>query len=168
MDAALVNGFIGSAQRVLQSEVGEPINIGQVAVQTVPYTSQDVTTIIGVTGSVEGVLMFGLSESTAKQIVSHMMGQEVETFDELAQSGIAELGNVIAGTAVTELADNGHVCTIAPPTLIIGRGTTISTVDIKRLVIPLVTSCGMVEMQVALKFNGHKTMPTVAKTAVMR
>lgn len=154
MDADLVNRFVGSAQSVLQAESGEPITVGKVSVQTQSYTSQEVTTLVGVTGSIQGVMMFGLSTDTAKRLVSRMMGQDVEELDELAQSGIAELGNVIAGSAATNLASKGHSCNIAPPTIILGSGVTISTVSIPRLVIPLNTACGLVEMQLALKQNG--------------
>ncbi|MCL5960868.1 MAG: chemotaxis protein CheX [Chloroflexi bacterium] len=154
MDADLVNKFIGSAQSVLSTEVGEPITVGRVSVQTEPYTSQEVTTLVGMTGTIQGVMMFGLSKDTAKQLVSRMIGQEIEQLDELAQSGIAELGNVIAGSAATSLASKGHNCNIAPPTVILGSGATISTISIPRLVIPLITACGLVEMQLAMRLNG--------------
>jgi chemotaxis protein CheX len=157
VDADLVNKFVGSAQGVLEAEVGEPITMGKLSVQTAPYTSQQITALVGVTGTIQGVMLFGLSEKTAMYLVSRMMGQEVEALDELAQSGIAEMGNVIAGAAMTSIAADGHICTISPPTLIMGSGATISTINIARLVIPLETACGLIEMQLALKQNGvHK------------
>ncbi len=154
MDADVVYGFISSAQSVLQAEVGSPVSVGQAGVQTERSTSQQVTALIGVTGSVKGVMMFGLSEQTAKQAVSRMIGQETTSMDELTQSGIAEMGNVIAGTAATALSEKGHYCTISPPILVFGSGVTISTVSIPRLVVPLETPCGLIEMQLAIKANG--------------
>ncbi|MDA8189382.1 MAG: chemotaxis protein CheX [Dehalococcoidales bacterium] len=162
MDADLVNRFIESAQGVLQTEIGGPVNMGKVSAQNTPYTTQRITTLIGVTGSIEGVMMFGLSEETAKLLVSRMIGQEIDNFDDLAQSGIAEMGNVIAGTAMTSLSAKGLTCNISPPTVIVGSGVTISTLNVARLVIPLITSCGLVEMQLALKANGRPRLQTVA------
>ncbi|MCL5025273.1 MAG: chemotaxis protein CheX [Chloroflexi bacterium] len=153
MEAGIVNRFIQSAQSVLQAEIGSPIGVGQVSVQIVPYTSQDVTVFVGIAGSIRGVVLLGMSEDAAKALVSRLMGQEVEALDELAQSGVAEMGNVIAGAAATSLYDDGHSCKITPPAVIIGNGTTISTLNVRRLVIPLSTPCGVVEMQLALTAN---------------
>lgn len=168
MDAELVNGFINSAHDVLQAEVGAPVKIGQVSVQKDGYTCQQVTAVIGVAGNIQGVMMFGLSEETAKQVVSRMMGQEIGSLDELAQSGIAEMGNVIAGAAATNLSATGHYCTISPPALIFGNGMTISTLSIPRLVIPLLTPCGLVEMQLALKVDVVPRQAALAGPAARR
>ncbi len=154
MEATLVNRFIQSAQSVLQAEIGGPIKMGQVSVQSSHYTSQAVTVLVGIAGSIRGVMLLGLSEETAKALVSSLMGSRVEELDELTQSGIAEMGNVIAGAAVTSLSDDGHACKISPPTLIIGAGTTISTLNIRRLVVPLETPCGVMEMQLAMTLSG--------------
>ncbi len=169
MDADLVNSFVGSAQTVLQSEIGAPIQMGQLTVQKEAYTSQQITALIGVTGNLRGVMMFGLSEDTAKRLVSQMMGgQQIEKWDELAESGIAEMGNVIAGTAATTLADRGYMCTISPPAVITGAGTIISTLQIQRLVIPLITPFGLIEMQLALKTDAALPQAVVARVPVYR
>jgi chemotaxis protein CheX len=83
-----------------------------------------------------------------------MMGQDFPEFDTLAQSGIAEVGNVITGRAAVLLSEAGFHSELAPPMLIIGRNSTINTLDVQRLVIPLDTSCGQIEIQVALKLSG--------------
>ena len=83
-----------------------------------------------------------------------MMGQEFPEFDALAQSGIAEIGNVITGRAAVLLAEAGFPSDLAPPMLLVGRGTMISTLDVQRLVIPLETDLGKIEIQVALKLAG--------------
>ncbi len=167
MDAELVNVFVGSAQNVLQTEIGAPVKMGQVFIGKDPYTTQQITALIGVTGNLRGVMMFGLSEETAMQVVSRMMGQEMDKWDELAESAIAEIGNVIAGSSATTLESRGHICTISPPTVIRGAGTTISTLSIPRLVIPLVTPYGMVEIQLALKAGGAQPTATVARAPAL-
>lgn len=154
MKADLINRFIDAAVSVLQAETGEPVSIGPICAHKTPYISEQITVLIGLTGSVQGIVLFGFSDRAAGLLVSRMIGQEMEGSDELIHSGIAEVGNVIAGTAVTAISSNGHNCTITPPSVIIGGGSTVSTVSIPRLVIPLVTSCGALEMQLALKING--------------
>jgi chemotaxis protein CheX len=92
-----------------------------------------------------------MSQTTALGIVSRMLGQDVTEFDALAQSGIGELGNVITGRAGVLLAEAGFASNITPPALVIGKGTMITTLDLNRLVFPLETEVGDLEVQVVLK-----------------
>jgi chemotaxis protein CheX len=97
--------------------------------------------------------MLTMSQQTARAIVSRMMGQEFPTLDMLAQSGIAEVANVITGRAAVLLSEAGYPSDLAPPMLLVGRDTLISTLDVQRLVIPMTTEFGNLEVQVALKLT---------------
>jgi chemotaxis protein CheX len=137
-----INPFLQAASGVLTAEIGEAPERGPLCLHPSAYTSLDVTALIGVTGQVSGIVLFGLTEATACAIAGRILGQPFTTFDDLAQSGIGELANVIVGRATTLLAAAGYSSTIAPPALII---------DHQRLVIPLQTSLGHLELQVALR-----------------
>jgi chemotaxis protein CheX len=76
--------------------------------------------------------------------------------DKLAQSGIAELGNVITGRASMKLAEAGYESNISTPSLIIGRGATISTLEFPRLIVPLNTSMGSLTIHLSLR-EGQQT-----------
>jgi chemotaxis protein CheX len=154
MRAEFINPFLQAATEVLESELGSRPQRGSIGLQRSAYTSDEVTAVLAVTGAVAGMVMFAMTEETARAIVSSIMGQEFPHFDALAQSGIAELGNVITGRAAGLLADAGFPSDIAPPMLIVGRNTMISTLDVQRLVIPMETEFGKVEVQVALKLTG--------------
>jgi chemotaxis protein CheX len=80
-----------------------------------------------------------------------MMGQKCTDFDNLAQSGIAELGNVITGRATIKLEEAGYKSMISPPTMIAGRGVKISTLDFSRIVVPLKTNQGDIMIHLALR-----------------
>jgi chemotaxis protein CheX len=151
--AEFINPFLQAANEVLESELGASPQRGQVGLQKSAYTTDDVTAVIGVTGQVQGVVLYVMTETTARAIVSKMMGQEFTEFDALAQSGIGEIGNVITGRATVLLAEAGYPSDLAPPMLIVGRGTLVTTLDMQRLVIPLETEFGKIEIQVALKAN---------------
>ncbi len=153
MRVEFVTPFIDAAKEVLEAEIGGEVVRGNIRLQKSAYTTEDVTAIVGVTGQVSGMVLYSLSEETARAIVSRMMGQEFTEFDPLAQSGIGELGNVITGRASSLLAEGGFQSNIAPPALIIGRGTMVTTLDINRLVVPLKTELGGIEIQVVLKEN---------------
>jgi chemotaxis protein CheX len=151
MRAEFINPFIHAANAVLESELGSSPQRGQVGLQKSAYTTDEVTAVVGVTGAVAGMVLYVMTEATACAIVSKMMGQEFKEFDALAQSGIGEIGNVITGRAAVLLAEAGYPSDLAPPMLIIGRGTLVSTLDMQRLVIPLETEFGKMEIQVALR-----------------
>jgi chemotaxis protein CheX len=149
--AEFINPFLRAANEVLTAELGSTPKRAAVGLQQTPHTTGDVTALIGVTGSLAGVVMYSMTEATALGIVSHMMGQEFAEFDALAQSGIGELGNVITGRVAVLLAEAGYPSDLTPPVLIVGRGTMLSTLDVARLVISLETALGFIEIQVALK-----------------
>lgn len=79
-----------------------------------------VIVIVGLTGDVHGNVIFALSEDGAKAIASTMMGMPVEEFDDMAQSAVCELSNMLAATACTELAGIGIAADISTPTLMYG------------------------------------------------
>ena len=151
MRAEFINPFLHAATEVLAAELGSKPERGSVGLQRSAYTSDDVTAVIAVTGDIAGMVMFAMTEKTARAMVSRMMGQEFRKFDSLAQSGIAEIGNVITGRAAVLLSEAGFASELAPPMLLVGRSTLISTLDVQRLVIPLETDVGRIEIQVALK-----------------
>lgn len=149
--AEFVNPFVTSAFQVLQTETKGPVSQGAVTVAETPLVSDEVTVLIGVVGRAQGLVLYGMAEATALGIVSAMVGEPMATFDGLAESAIAELGNVITGLASGELEQAGYPCKIAPPSVVTGKDTSISTLSIKRLVIPLETAMGPITVHVALR-----------------
>jgi chemotaxis protein CheX len=80
-----------------------------------------------------------------------MLGENLHEMSSLAQSGIAELGNVITGRASVKLSKSGFQSTISPPTMLLGKGATISTLDFPRVVVPLTSEIGRVSIHLALR-----------------
>lgn len=151
MKAQILNPFLEAIQEVLVKEVQAEISRGELSLVTESYTTDEITTLISMIGQVEGNVLFSMSTDTAKAVVTRMLGEPVEVFDELAQSGISELGNVIVGAASVRLARAGYQTNISPPALIQGEGAQLSTLDYPRLVVPLMTGVGMITVHLALK-----------------
>lgn len=147
-----INAFIQATGDVLLAELGSAVARGQVTLVKSDQPTSEVTTLIGFTGSLSGTVLYSMTMATARGIVSRMMGQEFATLDELGQSGIAELGNVITGCAMTLLAQQGYECDIAPPVVAVSAsGSVFSTLDLPRLAIPLITDVGTLDLQLAFK-----------------
>ena len=151
MKVECINPFIQAAREVLESELGGDAERGNLRLQKSAFTTDEVTAVVGVNGTVSGVVLYSMSESTAIGIVSRVMGQQFAELDELAQSGIGELGNVITGRAGVLLSEAGYPSNITPPALVIGKGTMVTTLDLNRLVFPLETELGSLEVQIVLK-----------------
>ena len=154
MKVEFINPFVKAAIDVLKSEIGSEVGRGRLRVEATQTSNHDVNVMIGVTGAAQGIVLYSMSSETARGIVGQMMGQPFEEFDSLAQSGIAEMGNVITGLASRGLSESGFVCNITPPTLITGLNTHIGTLDIPRLALPLTTICGEIEIHLALREMG--------------
>jgi chemotaxis protein CheX len=171
MNVKFLNPFLEAVFEVIKTETGFIVNKGDLNLEKGAYITDDVTVIIALVGAVEGNVFYGMSTSTAIALVSRMMGEQMEKFDTLAQSGIAELGNVITGSASVKLSDAGFEATISPPTLILGKGATISTLDFPRLIVPLKAECGEIVVHLALResITTQKTaqIPVPAKPSVL-
>ncbi len=148
----LVQPYLNAAKDVIMRETGSDVTVGRVMMKKPPASTDEISIIIGVTGEIQGVVMLSMSRETALSIVSHITGDSYTEFDDLAQSAVAEMANVISGRGGIGLAAFGRETTISPPAVIVGeRGGGISTLDIPIYALPLETSCGTVELQVALK-----------------
>jgi len=156
MNVKFLNPFIEAAFSVLEMEVGVTSQRGELALQKSAATANQVTVLISMVGEAQGVVLYGMSEQTAINIVSKILGQPFQEFDSLAQSGIGELGNVITGQASQRLAEAGYDVNISPPTLIQGKGTLISTLDFDRLQVPLNTEIGELQIHLALRESAPK------------
>lgn len=156
LKAGLVNPFVESAYKFLQNEISMEVTRGQLRLESSKATSGEVNVALGVAGDAEGTVIYSMSEKTAKAIASALLGEPVPVFNELAESSIAEMGNIITGQAAAGLEEHGYVCKLTPPTIIAGKGVMISTVDIQRLVIPIELPVGFIEISVALRYYNKK------------
>jgi chemotaxis protein CheX len=150
MRAEFVNPFLQAATEVLETELGTAPTRGTIGLRRSAYTTEEVTAVVQVTGSIDGLVLYGMPEKTARAIVEQLQGSPCEEFDAVAQSGISELGNVITGRATSLLAAAGFPSRLAPPQLMLGRGRMVSQFDQQRLVIPLDTPLGPINIQVVL------------------
>ncbi len=160
MNVKFLNPFIISAHDILSLETRETIQRGELHLENGPYRTDDVTVIISLVGAVAGTVFYSMSREAAIRFASASMGERFDEMDELVQSGIAELGNVITGQASMRLADAGYESNISTPSLIIGKGASISTLEYPRLVVPLTTPIGCLTIHLSLHENLHATLKT--------
>lgn len=151
MNVKFLNPFVEAAAEVLKVEANATVERGSLSLAKSALTTDDITVLINLVGQVQGVVLYGMSIKTGMGLVSRMMGQEFTDFDGLAQSGVAEIGNVVSGRATVKLAEAGFHCTISTPTMIIGNSVQISTLDFPRIILPLHTEFGDLVIHLAIR-----------------
>jgi chemotaxis protein CheX len=150
MEVNFLSLFVNSACEVLSLEMREKVQRRNMVLESGSHMTDDVTVIISLIGSLNGTVFFSMSDEAAIQLASVLMGEKFEVLDKLAQSGIAELGNVITGRASMKFAESGCEADISTPALVIGKGVAISTLEYPRFVVPLDTSMGTITIHLAL------------------
>lgn len=153
MDIRFMNPFLESAQEVLKAEANLVIEKGTLTLDKSSLTTDELTILVSMVGEVQGVVFYGMSVQTGLNLVSSMLGQPCSEFDDLARSGVAELGNVITGRASIKLSENGITSNISPPTVIEGKGVKISTLDFARVIVPMQTEAGLIVVHLALRIS---------------
>jgi chemotaxis protein CheX len=147
----IIAPFVEAAGRVLFHECGEPVGKGKVHRVKSAQTANAVSAMIAVTGDIAGLVIYSMGDNTARYIAGKMMGEEVVELDEIGQSAIAELANIITGQAGIQLETAGFASDMSPPVLVMGAGATIATFNLTRVVVPVTTASGAFNIDIAVK-----------------
>ena len=154
MNAEYINVFIEAVQGVLAEVAQKQLMIGAKTIKENNVTGKNVAVLIGITGEIRGSITINMNEDFAMQIASNMMcGMPVAALDDMAQSAIRELGNMMLGRVASLLEKQGKFIDITPPTLLMGKGLTISNQISPTLVLSFNegANVGVMDMDVAIK-----------------
>ena len=152
MDAKLVNPFVDAFTAVMpQIGFAEPKRT-KVGVKAQNAVSLGVSVIVGFTKQIRGNIVYNMSEDTAKFIASTMMmGMPIENFDDMAQSAISEMSNMLTATAATNLAGMGLEVDISTPSLSIGQNFQVKISDTNYLTVEMDLAGHLVELDIAVE-----------------
>jgi len=149
MNVEYINPFIEASQSVLTMMTGSKPALGKVYLKKVPFQSDDIAVIVGLTGRIRGQVVISLSTSTALMVASAMMGGvALAELDEISKSAISELGNMIMGNTATILASRGIGIEITPPSLLVGQNMVITPAHMRTICVPL-----MLEGEKSIEIN---------------
>lgn len=120
MKAEHINPFIISICKVMKDMCMINLTIGKPSMRANNYEADASLIKLGIVGSLTGEIILNLEHATALEVVSKMMMMPVDNIDEMGQSAISELGNMVAGNAATVFANNSIALDITPPSYFIG------------------------------------------------
>ncbi|MDA8345068.1 MAG: chemotaxis protein CheX [Thermaerobacter sp.] len=152
MKVEWINPFIRAANHVLGEMVSfEHPQLGRIEMEEKPYTTEEVTAMLGVSGVLSGSVLLGMTRDVAEQIVERMVGERTPIEDLLGESALGEVVNMISGSALRFLESAGYSCNITPPVVIRGQGAVVSTMERQRLVVPIHFPTAVFQLSVALR-----------------
>ena len=130
MDVNHINPFLESFNNIMPQLGMTEINRQGVSLKGRFIESPGVVVVIGLMGDIKGNIIYGLSIPDAMKMASiMMMGMPVEDFNELAQSAISELVNMLTANVATNYSRSNITVDISTPTLIQGEFTANASTD---------------------------------------
>lgn len=124
MDVNLINPILVAFADILPQIGFQKIEKKNISLLGSTFNYDGVLINLAVVGSIKGVILIGMDLDAAKRFASKMMmGMEVPVFDDLAQSAVSEMGNMVCANACTQFSKMGlEGLDISPPTIMISEG----------------------------------------------
>ena len=138
MDAKLVNPIIDAFMEIMP-QMGFPMPTRQrIYLQNRNVISNGVMLTVGFVKQMQGKVVYNMTADTAKYIASTMMmGVPVTKFNELVQSALREMSNMLTARAATKFTELGLEVDITTPQLIIEEDYTIKISDSNYLTVEM-------------------------------
>ncbi len=152
MDVRYINPFLEGTIEVLKTMAFLEPRPGKPFLKTGNNAQGDITGIIGLTGKVKGSLALTFSEECILKIVSNMLGEDKTKIDPETKDAVGEITNMVSGVARKKLEALGLQVFAAIPTVVSGKGHSVSHVlGGPSLIIPFETDSGSFVVDVCMK-----------------
>jgi len=156
MRMELIQPFINAADAVLAETLQCSTRIGDVSMEEQAYRRQGTASLVAIKGDIEGRIIFDIDPSTAARVASHLAGVAMPESEEVARETVCELANMVVGTAITSLNDQGFQFKILPPVVHSDELGEKSGEDQEALVMCFDTENGKVFLNIAMRYNARR------------
>jgi chemotaxis protein CheX len=116
------DGYLGELARAACEvfEIMVETSLDAATENSSPFVS-DFTAIVGIAGSLCGLVGLHTSSECARRMAAKMLGTDEVTAGEDVQDAMGEVCNMIAGSFKAKIAGLADGCALSVPTVIIGR-----------------------------------------------
>ena len=143
MDVRFINPFLEATIDVLKTMAFVESRPGKPYLKKDNLAKGDVSGIIGFTGAATGSMALSFSEKCILTIVSNMLGEESKEINSDIKDAVGEITNMVSGAARKNLESLGLSISAAIPTVIAGKGHSVSHVmGGPSIIIPFETDYG--------------------------
>ncbi|AUM95602.1 TPA: chemotaxis protein CheX [Clostridium botulinum] len=151
MDAKYINPFIDSFYNILPQIGFSNVTREDVIVKN-SVESLGILINLGIVGDIKGNIVYNIEGENGKKIASKMMmGLPVEELNEMAQSALSELSNMLTANASINFSNIGVDVNISTPTLMYGQDIKIKLNTDKILNIKIVADDIPIDVSVAFE-----------------
>ena len=156
MKMELIQPFINAADAVLSQGLKSPMAIDHLSMEEEAYRRKGVASLVTIKGDIEGRVIFDIDTPTAAKVASYLAGSPMPASDEIARETVCELANMVIGSAVTTLNDQGFRFKINPPVVHVAELGEKSSEDQEALVMCFDTDNGNIFMNIAMRYTGRR------------
>ncbi|OHW63229.1 CheY-P phosphatase CheX [Andreesenia angusta] len=150
MDVKYINPFIKAFDNVMP-QLGFEVKKGGVALKDT-IVGSGITITLGLIGDIKGNIIYIIGEEDGKKIASKMMmGMQVDELNEMAQSAISELTNMLTANASTNYSEDGIIVDISTPVLMTGESINIKVNSKSILDLDMIVDEMTIKLNVALE-----------------
>ncbi len=151
MDVKYIDPFVESFESIMPQLQFENLQKGKLSVKGQELINTGVNIIVGMVGAIKGNVVYSLNFESAKKIASMMMGMPINELDDMANSALSELANMLTAGAATFFSNLGIQMEISTPTLLYGENITIKMSSNQVLCIELKADESAIEINVAFE-----------------
>jgi chemotaxis protein CheX len=156
MRMELIQPFINAADAVLAETLKTRTRIGDVTMDEEAYRRKGVASVVTIKGEIEGRIIFDIDTPTAGKVASYLAGAEMPESEDVARETVCELANMVIGSAVTALNDQGFRFKIFPPIVHEETLGEKSNEEQEALVMCFDTGSGNIFMNIALRYGRRR------------
>jgi chemotaxis protein CheX len=120
------------------------------------YRRKGVASLVTVNGDIEGRIIFDMDPATAAKVATQLAGSPMPASDEVARETVCELANMVIGSAITTLNDQGFQFKINPPVVHSDALGEKSNEEQEALVMCFDSAGSRVFMNVAMRYNHRR------------
>ena len=151
MDVKLINPFLNSVNNIMPQVGLSDIKKKGLKLKGKYIESPGVMIIVGLIGDIKGNVIYATTIENAKKIASTMMmGMPVDELNEMSQSAISELTNMLTANAAINFSNDGISINISTPTLMYGDFTANASSD-KVICVEMLINDMVFEINIALE-----------------
>jgi len=156
MKMELIQPFINAADAVLAESLQCPTHVGDVSMDEEAYRRKGVASLVTIKGDIEGRIIFDIDTPTAAKVATFLAGSDMPESEEVARETVCELANMVIGSAITSLNDQGFRFKITPPVVHTADLGEKSDEEQEALVMCFDTEKGNVYMNIAMRMNRRR------------
>ena len=137
MKLETITPFVDAAIEVSEKLTGKPAVRGDLSVMQDLVTMCPLNIVSGISGSIRGIIMFGLPRDTAMNLAEIILHKSFRVLDMTVSDALVGLGQQFLESSSSALTTSGLEVELTPAKIIRGVSVSIPTNGVPILVVPL-------------------------------